>query len=94
MFEPDAPARAGFRHWWVVNVHGETTLLPKDAGSGKGLPAGTVLLRNDFGAIGYGGPCPPRGEPHPDQFTIYALDVDKLDLDRNPSGTTLDSKVG
>jgi Raf kinase inhibitor-like YbhB/YbcL family protein len=93
MFDPDAPTRAGFRHWWVVNVPGDTTLLPKDAGSGKGLPAGSVQLRNDFGTIGYGGPCPPRGKPHHYQFTVYALDVDKLDVDRNTPSAAVDFNV-
>jgi Raf kinase inhibitor-like YbhB/YbcL family protein len=93
MVNPEAPTRAGFRHWWVVNVPGETTMLPEDAGSGKGLPAGAVQLRNDFGAIGYGGPCPPRGKPHHYQFTVYALDVNALELDQNSSAATVDSKV-
>jgi Raf kinase inhibitor-like YbhB/YbcL family protein len=93
LFNPDALKRAGFRHWWVVNVPGDTTSLPKDAGSGKGLPAGSMQLRNDFGTIGYGGPCPPRGKPHHYQFTVYALDVDKLDVDRNTAAAAVDFNV-
>jgi Raf kinase inhibitor-like YbhB/YbcL family protein len=34
---------------------------------------------NDFGQIGYGGPCPPPGKPHRYFFKIYALDT-TLDL--------------
>jgi len=30
---------------------------------------------NDFGRLGYGGPCPPPGEPHRYVFRIYALDT-------------------
>ncbi|MEE9306738.1 MAG: YbhB/YbcL family Raf kinase inhibitor-like protein, partial [Spirochaetia bacterium] len=31
---------------------------------------------NDFGRIGYGGPCPPRGKPHRYFFRLYALDAE------------------
>jgi len=30
--------------------------------------------RNDFGKLGYNGPCPPRGAPHRYFFKLYALD--------------------
>jgi hypothetical protein len=34
---------------------------------------------NDFGATGYGGPCPPRGHGvHHYHFRLLALDVEKL----------------
>jgi Raf kinase inhibitor-like YbhB/YbcL family protein len=29
--------------------------------------------RNDFGRVGYGGPCPPAGERHRYVFVLYAL---------------------
>jgi phosphatidylethanolamine-binding protein (PEBP) family uncharacterized protein len=32
--------------------------------------------RNDFGAPGYRGPCPPPGKPHRYRFTLYALDAE------------------
>ena len=32
---------------------------------------------NDFGKVGYGGPCPPRGHGvHHYHFRLYALDTD------------------
>jgi Raf kinase inhibitor-like YbhB/YbcL family protein len=39
--------------------------------------------RNDFGKIGYGGPCPPSGT-HRYYFKIYALDIE---LDSKPGIT-------
>ena len=39
---------------------------------------------NDYGATGYGGPCPPKGLPaHRYIFTVHALGVPKLELPAN-----------
>lgn len=82
--DPDAPTGgAGFWHWVVVNIPVGTTFLAQGSGTadGKGLPAGTRQINTDFGAPGWGGPCPPAGDkPHRYNFTVYALKVDKLDL--------------
>jgi hypothetical protein len=85
VYDPDAPTGSGFWHWWVVNLPADATGLPKGAGGGEGLPAGAVQAHNDFSAVGYGGPCPPKGLPHRYLITVYALDVDKLDVDGNAS---------
>jgi Raf kinase inhibitor-like YbhB/YbcL family protein len=83
VYDPDAPTGSGWWHWVVVNMSPDTTKLPKGAGSGDGmkLPKGAMQVRTDFGAPGYGGPCPPQGDhPHRYVFTIHALDLDKLDV--------------
>jgi Raf kinase inhibitor-like YbhB/YbcL family protein len=88
VYDPDAPTGSGFWHWVVFNIPADTTSLPKGAGDpkGGGMPAGVVQSRTDFGAPGYGGPCPPKGDkPHHYHFTVYAVDVDKLDADENAS---------
>jgi|SRR5271166_2816485 len=85
IFDPDAPTGSGFWHWWVANLPADTTGLPKGAGSGTGLPQGAVQPRNDYSQAGYGGPCPPKGPPHHYVITVYALDVDKLDVDKDAS---------
>lgn len=82
VYDPDAPTGSGFWHWLVVNIPASTNSLPKDAGDAKAnlLPAGALQTRTDFGAPGYGGPCPPKGDkPHHYWFTIFATDVDKFD---------------
>jgi Raf kinase inhibitor-like YbhB/YbcL family protein len=80
-FDPDAPTGSGFWHWVLFNLPASTTELARGASS-DGLPEGAVEARNDFGEHGYGGAAPPAGDvPHRYVFTVYALDVDRLDLD-------------
>ena len=82
--DPDAPMGT-WSHWVVFN------LPPADQGTqgrdpGRGddhvvdRSAGKARQgKNDFGKIGYGGPCPPSGT-HRYFFRLYALDGDlKLD---------------
>jgi Raf kinase inhibitor-like YbhB/YbcL family protein len=84
MHDPDAPTGgAGWWHWAVINIPASATQLPKDAGKagGSALPGGALQVKTDFGAPGYGGPCPPVGDkPHRYIFTLYALKVEKLDV--------------
>lgn len=92
MFDPDAPTGSGFWHWVVFNIPAETTGLAKGAGDPKGAdaPKGAVQSRTDFGVPGYGGPCPPMGDPpHRYQFTIFAVDVPKLDADENTTAAII-----
>jgi Raf kinase inhibitor-like YbhB/YbcL family protein len=50
------------------------------------MPYGAMELKNSFGQIGYGGPQPPKGSgEHPYVVTLYALNVEKLDVGANPS---------
>jgi Raf kinase inhibitor-like YbhB/YbcL family protein len=85
IYDPDAPTGSGWWHWVAVNIPASVTQLASGASPGK-MPAGTIETRTDFGKPGYGGPCPPPGETHHYIFTIYALKVDKLDLDAQASG--------
>lgn len=82
--DPDAPTGgAGFWHWVAVNIPATTSALKQGAGTvaGHDLPVGTVQIATDFGTPGWGGPCPPVGDaPHHYNFTVYALNVDKLEL--------------
>ncbi len=81
--DPDAPTGgAGWWHWVVYNIPADTTSLAKGAGNeGGSLPTGAVQVATDFGAPGWGGPCPPEGDkPHRYNFTVYALGTEKLEL--------------
>jgi len=87
VYDPDAPTGSGWWHWVVYNLPADQTKLEAGAGAADGskLPAGAVQGITDFGSPGYGGPCPPPGKPHRYIFTVFALDVAKLDL---PPGST------
>ena len=81
VYDPDAPTGSGWWHWTVYNIPASTTALPRNAGSGTGLPAGAVQGTTDFGKPGYGGACPPKGDkPHRYYFMVYALNVPAIDV--------------
>lgn len=86
MYDPDAPTGSGWWHWLVVDIPASAKELPRGSGSDKApLPKGARQMRTDYGKPGYGGPCPPPGNPHRYIFTLYALKVDKLDVDADAS---------
>jgi Raf kinase inhibitor-like YbhB/YbcL family protein len=76
--DPDAP-RGTFVHWVLYDLPAATRELPEGLPNQGQLADGARHGRNDFGEIGYGGPCPPPGSPHHYVFTLYALDA-KLNL--------------
>lgn len=71
--DPDAPAGT-WVHWVLYNLPPEISELPEGVESMIGVQG-----KNDFGRLGYGGPCPPRGKVHRYYFKLYALDT-LLDL--------------
>ena len=91
MYDPDAPTGSGFWHWLVVNIPSNVSELAAGAGSAGGkLPAGSLQTRTDFGAPGYGGPCPPEGDhPHRYLFTVFAVGADRLDVKADTSAAVV-----
>jgi Raf kinase inhibitor-like YbhB/YbcL family protein len=84
VYDPDAPTGSGWWHWVVFNIPATVTELKTDAGDPqkKIAPQGSVQSMTDYGKPGFGGACPPIGDkPHRYIFTVFALDVPKLDLD-------------
>ncbi|HZR26671.1 MAG TPA: YbhB/YbcL family Raf kinase inhibitor-like protein [Vicinamibacterales bacterium] len=76
--DPDAPGKT-WLHWLVYDLPASEHELPEGVAPKGTLPSGAHQGRNDFGKIGYGGPCPPPGPPHRYHFALYALDK-RLDL--------------
>ena len=88
VYDPDAPTGSGWWHWTVFNIPTSTKSLPANASANKKvLPKGSIQGRTDYGTSAFGGACPPEGDKaHRYIITLYALDVEKLDLDQNASG--------
>lgn len=91
MDDPDAPAGT-WVHWVIWNIAAKTQLLPKDIAKSGTLPGGASQGRNDFGKVGYNGPCPPPGKTHRYFFRLYALDA-KLTLQAGATRQQLDSAM-
>lgn len=70
--DPDAPG-GRFVHWVLVDLPARARGVLEG-----GRAAGARQGRNDFGRLGWAGPCPPPGRPHRYVFTLYAL--------RSPTG--------
>lgn len=90
MYDEDAPTGSGWWHWLIFDIAKTITDLKSNAGNLKSslAPINTIQSKTDFGAPGYGGPCPPEGHGiHRYVITIYALKTDKLGLsaDANPA---------
>ena len=74
--DPDAPREHGFYHWLIINIPADVSSV---AAGGKIV--GALETVTSFGKNAYGGPCPPVNHgPHRYNFTVYALDVEKLEL--------------
>jgi len=63
-----------FTHWVIINIPSTSRELAEAVPAQPQLSGGALQGKNDFGNIGYGGPCPPSGKPHLYRFTLYALD--------------------
>jgi Raf kinase inhibitor-like YbhB/YbcL family protein len=82
-----------FTHWVIFNIASDVRNLPEFV-SGRSTMPGTLEGKNDFGKLGYGGPCPPSGKAHRYRFTLYALDI-ALNLEAGVSkGQVLDALKG
>jgi Raf kinase inhibitor-like YbhB/YbcL family protein len=87
--DPDAPTGgSGWWHWVLLDLPAGLRALPAGAGrpDGSALPVGARQIRTDYGAPGWGGPCPPVGDsPHRYIFSLHALKVERLEV---PDGAT------
>lgn len=83
--DPDAPSGT-FTHWVLFDLTADSEGLPENRPNDQVLENGARQGTNDFGSIGYGGPCPPTGHgSHRYFFRLYALDAE-LTLNKSATG--------
>ena len=91
MDDPDAPGRT-FVHWVIYNIPARSGGLPSGVAKNNTLDDGSLQGKNNFGKIGYGGPCPPSGKPHRYVFKVYALNTE-LDLKSGATKSQLEAAM-
>jgi len=74
LYDRDAPG-GSFVHWVLFNLPATTAALPPSMPALDQLPDGSRQGKNDFGQVGYGGPCPSGHSTHHYAFRLFALDT-------------------
>lgn len=67
--DPDAPGGI-WTHWMLYNLSPTIKSLPENITT---YPSGTLIGKNSWQEMAYGGPCPPS-DTHRYFFKLYALD--------------------
>ena len=70
-----------FIHWLVIDIPADVDEMPEGASLTVGMPDGSRELNTDYRRPGYGGGRPPVGTgDHGYKTTVYALNVERLDI--------------
>jgi Raf kinase inhibitor-like YbhB/YbcL family protein len=84
--DPDAPVGT-WNHWLWYDIPESAHAVAQGYKPGQAGLSG----KNDFGRLGYGGPCPPKGHgPHRYFFKLFALDVASVGLSAGAKRAALD----
>ncbi len=83
----DLNAASGvFIHWVLYDVPPNITELPQGIPAQYYVPGIGYQGINDFGKVGYGGPCPPPGPPHEYVIIVLALNRELPPLNEGDIG--------
>jgi Raf kinase inhibitor-like YbhB/YbcL family protein len=74
MDDPDSTSGVS-AHWLLYGIPPTLRELHEGVPRQDTAPAIGSQGLNDFGVVGYSGPCPPPGPAHRYAFTLYALDT-------------------
>jgi Raf kinase inhibitor-like YbhB/YbcL family protein len=85
MDDHDAP-QGSFTHWTMYDMSPATLQIPEND-----RPLTGRVGINDFGKLGYGGPCPPSGM-HNYRFRLFALD-EGIDLPEGAEPEQLNNEI-
>ena len=72
--DSDAPFKI-WVHWVIFNIPLEVEKFKEEISKEELNRLAVVEGINDFGKVGYQGPCPPQGKFHRYLFKLYALDT-------------------
>jgi len=102
-------SRQDFYHWVLVDIPVKRTSLAEGRSSTKVIEGGKPLGKTAYGVNGqndyakmnkgpnggYDGPCPPWNDErmHHYHFSVYALDVESLELKKNFSGRDVEKAM-
>lgn len=75
-------------HWAVTAILPDVTGIPRGE-----VPVGAIEHRNTDGEVGWASVCPPDGETHTYELTLYAL-PEPLALDDAATGEEVDAALG
>jgi len=93
MEDTDSPIGIIWWHWLVINIPANVTEIATDA-SGKAMPKGAIELKNNYGTVGFGGACPPKGDKaHRYVFTVLALDIEALPVTERRNDAFLGNQI-
>lgn len=88
VYDPDAPTGSGWWHWVVFDIPSNKITLASGFGNSDSKEA--IQSITDYGKTGFGGACPPVGDKaHRYIFTVHALDIETLGLDKNTNAATV-----
>jgi hypothetical protein len=72
--DPDVPA-GSWVQWVLYDLPASAGGVRQKMPASEWLPDGAKQGVNEFGKVGYSGPCPPPGKVHHYWFRVYALDA-------------------
>jgi len=92
--DPDA-GDDPFTHWLLWDLPPDVGSIPRDVARAETVDAlgDAVQGTNDFGTIGYRGPCPPAADPpHTYRFRAFAFG-ERLGLDPGADAAAFDAAI-
>jgi Raf kinase inhibitor-like YbhB/YbcL family protein len=91
LHDPDARGGEGFTHWVFYDIPANVNSIRENIPRNEMSADVGIQGRNDSGAMGYTGPCPPAGS-HRYFFRLYAL-WKTLDLPRGASAEQVEAAM-
>lgn len=89
LYDADSRTGHGWWHWILIDIPATVTTVQRGFGV-RTLPVNVMALPNDFGVLGYSGPCPEAGQQHRYILTVWALPTATLPFTRTDMGLNVE----